>query len=192
MKKIFTLFSALLLTVSALHAETVLVDYDFNDGDKSGLGVYDVDNLTPSDFMQQIGFSVGNTWILIKDTNTSTDMFVGSTSQYKPAGQANDWLVLPATLIPGHGFSLEWKSQAFYANKRDGLKVFISTQGGKPEDFPATPVWEVAEEVFSLCEQCAVSFGVFIHIFAVLLAIVHIVTKEVTGSAATACECHFR
>lgn len=153
MKKIFTLISALLLTVSALHAETVLVDYDFNDGDKSGLGVYDVDNLTPSDFMQQIGFSVGNTWILIKDTNTSTDMFVGSTSQYKPAGQANDWLVLPATLIPGHGFSLEWKSQAFYANKRDGLKVFISTQGGKPEDFPTTPVWEVAEEEIGATED---------------------------------------
>ena len=153
MKRIITLFAVLFVFVGAMNAKTVVVDYNFNDGDKTGLGIYDVDKLTPSDFMQQIGFASGTTWILIKDSNTSTDMFVGSTSQYRPAGQANDWMVLPATAITSNGFRLDWKSQAFYANKRDGLKVFISTEGGRPEDFPTTPVWEVAEEEIGATED---------------------------------------
>lgn len=148
MKKLFTLLVVAILTAGVAMAQNVLVDYDFNDGDKTGLVAYDVDYLTPTAFMQQIGFTQGYTWILIKDTKESTDMFLGSTSQYLPAGEANDWLVLPATHIAGKGFTLEWKSQAFMANKRDGLKVFISTEGGEPNNFPKTPVWEVeAEEI---------------------------------------------
>ena len=153
MKKLFALLGVALLAVSGAMAQTVLVDYDFNDKDKTGLSIYDVDNLTPTSFMQSIGFASGTTWILIKDTEESTDMFLGSTSQYLPAGQANDWLVLPATLISSEGFVLEWKSQAFLADKRDGLKVFISTEGGLPENFPLTPVWEVAEEEIGKTED---------------------------------------
>lgn len=153
MKKLFALLGVALLAVSGAMAQTVLVDYDFNDKDKTGLSIYDVDNLTPTSFMQSIGFASGTTWILIKDTEESTDMFLGSTSQYLPAGQANDWLVLPATLISSEGFVLEWKSQAFLADKRDGLKVFISTEGGLPENFPSTPVWEVAEEEIGKTED---------------------------------------
>lgn len=141
------------LSIEGAMAQTTLVDYDFNDGNKSGISIYDVDKLTPTSFMQSVGFTAGTTWILIKDTNESTDMFVGSTSQYLPAGQANDWLVLPATQITGEGFVLEWKSQAFQADKRDGLKVFISTVGGKPEDFPTQPVWEVEEEEIGTTED---------------------------------------
>lgn len=153
MKRIITLFSTLILVIGVVYAQTVVREYNFNDGQKDGINIYDVDNLMPSDFMQQVGFSQGTTWILIKDTNTSTDMFVGSTSQYRPAGQANDWMVLPATAITSEGFRLDWKSQAFYANKRDGLKVFISTQGGNPQDFPTTPVWEIAEEEIGATED---------------------------------------
>ncbi len=153
MKKIITLVVAVVMAFGIATAQSVLVDYDFNNGDKTGLSIYDVDNNTPSSFMQQIGFTTGNTWILIKDSNTSTDMFLGSTSQYVPAAQANDWLVLPAIDITGKGYVLEWKSQAFYANKRDGLKVFISTEGGLPENFPATPVWEVEEEEIGATED---------------------------------------
>lgn len=153
MKKLFTLALITILAVGAATAQTVLVDYDFNDGNKAGISIYDVDNLTPTSFMQSIGFTAGTTWILIKDTNESTDMFLGSTSQYLPAGQANDWLVLPATLISSKGFVLEWKSQAFMASKRDGLKVFISTEGGLPEDFLTTPVWEIDEEEIGKTED---------------------------------------
>ncbi len=152
MKKLFTFFTALVLSCVAVSAQT-LVEYNFNDGNKEGLAIYDVDNYTPTSFMQSVGFVPGYTWILIKDSNTSTDMFLGSTSAYLPAGQANDWLVLPETLISGEGFKLEWKSQAFMANKRDGLKVFISTEGGNPGDFPTQPVWEVAEEEIGATED---------------------------------------
>lgn len=153
MKNLFTLILATIFSVSGAVSQTVLVDYDFNNGDKTGITIYDVDNLAPTSLMQSIGFAPGVTWIFVKDTNESTDMFVGSTSQYLPAGQANDWLVLPATLISSKGFVLEWKSQAFLANKRDGLKVYISTEGGLPENFPTTPVWEIEEEEIGATED---------------------------------------
>ena len=152
MKNLFTLILATILSTSVM-AQNTLVEYDFNDGDKTGLSIYDVDKFTPTSFMQSIGFAAGTTWILIKDSNESTDMFLGSTSQYLPADRANDWLVLPATSITGKGYILEWKSQAFMAAKRDGLKVFISTQGGAPEDFPSTPVWEIEEEEIGATED---------------------------------------
>lgn len=152
MKNLFTLILATILSTSVM-AQNTLVEYDFNDGDKAGLSIYDVDKFTPTSFMQSIGFAAGTTWILIKDSNESTDMFLGSTSQYLPADRANDWLVLPATQITGKGYILEWKSQAFMAAKRDGLKVFISTQGGAPEDFPSTPVWEIEEESIGKTED---------------------------------------
>lgn len=146
MKKFTTLLLTAIIAFGSASAQSVLFEYRFDDGNKEGLSFYDVDRLTPTAFMQSIGFAAGNPWLLIRDSNESTDMFISSTSQYLPAGQANDWMVLPQVEVTGKNMMLEWKSQSFQANKRDGLKVFISTEGNKPEDFPTEPVWEVAEE----------------------------------------------
>ena len=153
MKKIATFLLTSILAISGISAQPIVLEYNFNDGDKTGLTFYDVDKLTPSSFMQSIGFVVDNPWILIRDSNTSKDMFLGSTSQYSPAGQANDWMVLPAVQVISENMMLSWKSQALFANKRDGLKVFISTQGNKPTNFPTTPVWEIEEESIGTTED---------------------------------------
>ena len=146
MKKIFTLFMAVVLAIGSTVAQSVILEYDFNDKDKTGLGIYDEDNLTPGATMQSVGFAAGTTWILLRDSGSSTNYFLGSTSQYLPAGQANDWLVLPAINVASDKYTLEWKSQAYLRDLRDGLKVFISTEGGKPANFPAEPVWAVEAE----------------------------------------------
>lgn len=153
MKKITAFLLTAVLAISGAMAQPVVLEYNFNDGDKTGLTFYDVDQLTPTSFMQSIHFAVDNPWILIRDSNTSTDMFLGSTSQYTPAGQANDWMVLPAVTVLNENMMLSWESQAFLANKRDGLKIFISTKGNKPSDFGTTPVWEVAEEEIGKTED---------------------------------------
>lgn len=146
MKKILTFLFATGVAVSNLLAQTTIIEYNFDDGNKEGLSIYDEDNLEPSSFMKSIGFQAGTTWILLRDSDKSTDMFLGSTSQYMPAGAANDWLVLSPIDIVSCGYKLSWKSQSFTTAQRDGLKVFISTEGGKPSQFPSTPVWEVEQE----------------------------------------------
>lgn len=153
MKKITAFLLTAILTISGVLAQPQVLEYNFNDGDKTGIAFYDVDQLTPSSFMQSIGFAVDNPWILIMDSATSKDMFIGSTSQYTPAGQANDWMVLPAVEVLNENMMLEWKSQAFMANKRDGLKIFISTEGNQPSDFPADPVWEIEQEEIGATED---------------------------------------
>lgn len=146
MKKILSLLVVAILSTTAAMAQTVLANYDFNDNNKDGLLIYDLDKSTPSVFMQRIGFAVDKTWIILQDAATSTDKFLGSTSQYTPAGKANDWLILPNIHVTGKGFVLEWKSQSFQSSLRDGIKIFISTTGNTPDEFPATPVWEIEEE----------------------------------------------
>ena len=90
MKKITTLLLTAVLAINSASAQHVLFEYTFNDSNKEGLTFYDVDQLTPTSFMQSIGFAVGSPWMLIRDSNTSQDLFISSTSQYLPAGQANE------------------------------------------------------------------------------------------------------
>lgn len=159
MKKFFMLFATAMVAVSGM-AQTVVYSCDFNDKEKVDMTFYDEDKLTPSKFMSSVGFAVDNPWVLIKDSNTSTNTFIGSTSQYDPVGQADDWMVLPAIQVTDEGYVLEWYSQAYKFDARDGLKVFITTTGNKPADFPAEPVWEVEEEEVGATEDFE---GEFIH-----------------------------
>lgn len=120
--------------------------------------VADLDDLTPTSFMQSIGFGwqttssgdVHFTWVAnLRDSYSSENYFIGSTSQYEPAGQANDWLMTTPIEIPSTGCTLSWKSESFDPKKRDGLKVFISTAGKKSPsttDFVGEPIFEVEEE----------------------------------------------
>ncbi len=110
--------------------------------------VYDVDELTPTKFWQTIGFAVGVPWNVARDSEDSDNYFFASCSSYDPAGQADDWLVTKKPmLIPNSHYVLKWKSQAYDPEKRDGLKVFISTIGCEYEAFDGLkPVFEVEEE----------------------------------------------
>lgn len=145
MKKIYLSVLMLASVVSMAHAD-VLLNYDFDGGEAPDVSLYDRDGLTPSFFMRSLGFQAGKAWIPLLDSTTSTDYFYGSTSQYTPAGQADDWMVMPAVTIQQTGYVLSWESQSFYLDKRDGLKVFISTEGPDPEMFPIEPVWQIDEE----------------------------------------------
>lgn len=160
MKKFFTLLTAVVLAVGSISAQTVLYENNFDDGNKEGMAFYDQDKLQPSSFMASVGFAIDNPWVLVKDSNTSPNMFIASTSQYTPAGQADDWMVLPAIEVTNENYILEWESQAYKFDKPDGLAVYVSTTGNTPADFPAEPVWEVEAEEVGATEDFE---GEFIH-----------------------------
>lgn len=129
--------------------EDVLFACDFQNAEtRAQFVAYDEDGLTPSTTMIQLGFSTDTGWLLtLQDTNTSTNIFAGSTSSYRPAGQANDWLVTVNPIsIPGEGYVLSWNSQALDLELRDGIAVYISTTGNTPADFTGQPVFAIDEE----------------------------------------------
>lgn len=109
---------------------------------------YNFTSLTPSSTMQGIGFSQQVPWVFdLRDSYQSTNYFTGATSQFTTSGQADAWLVTTAIDVPTTGYQLSWKSEALFLDKRDGLKVFISTKGGTPkDDFADEPVWQIDEE----------------------------------------------
>ncbi len=120
--------------------------FDFSKDPIDEFMVWDVDKNIPILAMEKIGFKVGSPWVKIRENNQSPNWFYGSTSSYKPAGQANDWLVTKGLFIQSEGCVLEWKSQAYDPKKRDGLKIFISTTGQSIENFSNIPDWEIEEE----------------------------------------------
>jgi hypothetical protein len=72
---------------------------------------YDLAELQPSSFMQNLGFAVGRSWLFkLMDEQTSVNFFAGSCSEFNPAGTANAWLVSCRIDIPAKGCKLTWKS----------------------------------------------------------------------------------
>ena len=142
---------ALGMTNASLSAdnENTLFSCGFQDEtEREMMSTYDVDGLTPTLFMTQLGFAAGTGWILtLQDSYTSTNYFAGSTSSYSPAGQANDWLVTRNPIaIPSDGYVLYWKSQALDLEKKDGFSIYISTTGNAPEDFTDEAAFHIEEE----------------------------------------------
>lgn len=130
--------------------DDVIFSCDFQgDTDMNMFLTYDLDQLTPTTFMNSLGFKKGAAWLgVFRDTYTSENYFAGATSNYIPAGKADDWLVLKDPIkVPSKGYVLSWKSQSLDLVKRDGLNVYISTEGNvAPTNFSAEPVFTIEEE----------------------------------------------
>ena len=127
--------------------EDVLFACDFQNAEtRAQFMAYDEDGLTPSTTMIQLGFSTDTGWLLtLQDTNTSTNIFAGSTSSYRPAGQANDWLVTVNPIsIPGEGYVLSWNSQALDLELRDGIPHINGE---------AQPIKQLTEEKLAAFQQ---------------------------------------
>lgn len=137
-------------TGSTTGNERMLFSCDFQDlaTSQSQFSTYELSGNTPSSTMQKVGFAKGRGWLFkLMDSYASTNFYAGCTSQFNPAGKADAWLVSQPILLPGRGCRLEWKSESYDPAHLDGLKVFVSTRGGNPEqDFGDTPVWECEAE----------------------------------------------
>ncbi len=88
---------------------------------------YEGDHLTPTEAMQKLGFDADNQpWnFSIRESETSADYCAAATSSYSPAGQSDDWLVIPQLEIPDEYVSLTFKAQSYKKAKSDRLKVLV-------------------------------------------------------------------
>lgn len=87
---------------------------------------YEGDHLTPDAVASAWGFTADSTpWAIVRESESSTDNALASHSMYTPAGQADDWLVIPQLFIPDADCYLAFQSQSYLRDKQDRLKVYV-------------------------------------------------------------------
>lgn len=151
-KVIFAL--AALLTASNLNAQDTYFTTSFEDGIPSSFTLHDVDQRTPSNDMQKIGFAVGTPWINILEPDGNGNHIACSTSWYKNAGKSNDWMVTEGIDIKSEKAVLRWRSRASDKDYRDGMAVYVSEKGTNVDDFDTSaPVYQAKKENYTWIEH---------------------------------------
>lgn len=147
MKKKVIFALAALLTTSNLNAQDTYFTTSFEDGIPSSFTLHDVDQRTPSNDMQKIGFAVGTPWIDILEPDGNGNHIACSTSWYKNAGKSNDWMVTEGIDIKSEKAVLRWRSRASDKDYRDGMAVYVSEKGTNVDDFDTSaPVYQAKKE----------------------------------------------
>ncbi len=91
---------------------------------------YEGDHLTPTSEMSALTFDADNQpWnFTIREASTSSNYYAASHSMYSPAGQSDDWLIIPQLTIPDAFTTLKFKAQSYLEDKHDTLRVVIWPQ----------------------------------------------------------------
>lgn len=154
MKKKVIFALAALLTTSNLNAQDTYFTTSFEDGIPSSFTLHDVDQRTPSNDMQKIGFAVGTPWIDIPEPEGNGNHIACSTSWYKNAGKSNDWMVTEGIDIKSEKAVLRWRSRASDKDYRDGIAVYVSEKGTNVDDFDTSaPVYQAKKENYTWIEH---------------------------------------
>lgn len=88
---------------------------------------YEGDGLEPTDAMAEWGFDADSyPWsFYLRDDTSSDDWCAGTHSMYDPAGQSDDWLVIPQLQLPDEYCTLSFKAQSYLEDKEDTLTVYV-------------------------------------------------------------------
>ena len=94
--------------------------------DYSGWLFYEGDHLVPLGEAAALGFNADQfPWMVVRESNESSDMAFGSHSMYYGGGQADDWVATRQIYVPDNSAYLEFDSQSWRKNKQDRLKVIV-------------------------------------------------------------------
>lgn len=87
---------------------------------------YEGDHNTPTSTMQNWEFDADNQpWNFSIRDSGAANYCAASTSMYNPAGQSDDWMVIPQIEIPDEYCTLSFLGQSYKQNKEDYLKVLV-------------------------------------------------------------------
>ena len=107
---------------------------------------FEGDNLNPAQIPAGWGFTKDTTpWYIVRSSNESTDMAMASHSMYSPAGQSDDWMVLPQLFIPDGKCSLQFDAQSYLNGMDDRLKVYAYTS----DDVYNTMTRQIADRILA-------------------------------------------
>lgn len=114
----YPLIVLLFTSFSAVQAQQLIFDEDFNTGIPAGWYIVDTDGLVPATAVD----TFDNAWIpFIYDGDTCA----ASTSFYDPAGQSADYLITPRITLDAFS-KLVWSARSYDASYPDGYVVLIS------------------------------------------------------------------
>ncbi len=117
---------------------------NFQRGIPANYILVDNDGNAPSTSAQKLGFSKGDAWIAWDED--ASNKVAASTSWYSPAGQSDDWMILPALDVKD-GAVLKWRAKATDSKYRDGYAIYVSTTGTDLSSFDRTqPLFSVDAE----------------------------------------------
>ncbi len=106
-----------------------LFNEDFNEFSEvyANVMLFEGDARLPIAAMEEFGFDqYNNPWnFTIRDTEDSDDYAAASTSMYRDAGQADDWMVTNQIEMLGDELRLQFQAQGYLSTKQDRLKVIV-------------------------------------------------------------------
>ena len=149
-KALLSLFVAS-MAASTAFGQTVLLDetFDNNDYNKSFPLVWDGDGLAPHSSISSLFLSASTgsyqPWWILRDSNTSPNMYYGSHSMYTEPGKSNDWMISVPVKIEEAGFVLSFDAQSYCMymdeSKQSSVSLYITDyMTDDPADLPKTPV----------------------------------------------------
>lgn len=133
-KRLATSLAAALLSGASAFADTVLFAEDFdNDFSENFPYFYDGDSKEPASAIRSLFLSSSHgyymPWWVLRESNSSSDRFLGSHSYYSTPGQSDDWIVSRAITIPHEGFVLDFDAQSVTLREGERLSdllLFVS------------------------------------------------------------------
>lgn len=91
-----------------------------------GFLFHEGDNGTPVAEVASMGFTADTTpWLVVRESEESTDMAFGSHSMYVDGRQSDDWVTTEKLLIRDKTAYLSFQSQSWKKTKTDRLKVYV-------------------------------------------------------------------
>jgi len=111
--------------IRTISPDDIILFSDNFDNGYSNFMMWCGDQHTPTDEMVNWDFQKGMAWGLVRDSESSGDRMAASHSMYSPAGQSDDWLVIPQIYVPDMLCSVKFLSQSYKKNKNDMLKVVV-------------------------------------------------------------------
>lgn len=117
---------------------------------------YEGDHRTPVAAMEAMQFDADNQpWnFSIRDNDKSSDYCAGSHSMYTPAGQSDDWMVIPQIEVTDAYYTLSFDAQSYKKNKKDTLRVMVWATDENFQEMTQTTISRIKKEgKMIFCEQ---------------------------------------
>lgn len=130
MLKQIALFSSVLVSALSAHAQTTILDEDFQQGIPANWTIIKNDPYTAHD---SLVFT--QAWIAMADPNNTTDTVAASTSYFTVSQQASRWLISPPITIGTFGNYLKWNARSFDPSYPDTYQVLISVTDTQMSSF---------------------------------------------------------
>lgn len=151
MRKALLLLIAFSFIAGTSFSQTILLEETFDNSDynKSFPLVWDGDGLSPHSSISSMFLSASTgsyqPWWILRDSNSSPNLYYGSHSMYTSPGKSNDWMISVPLEISEPGFVLSFEAQSFCFNmdesKQSDITLYITdTMTDDPNDLPKVPV----------------------------------------------------